>query len=172
MHVVPINTLRPRQNGRHFPDDISNRFFWMKIYEFWLNISLEFVPRGPTSNIPALVQIMAWRRPGDKPLFEPMTVSVLTHICVTRPQWVLIYAMDIEKYVIIAYLLGSKSPVVKPWGTGCMRGNIKYAYGVHHYLSWDDIGGWSPHPRGARVLLFWMGSTIVADGLPTQGARE
>ena len=27
-------------------------------------------------------------RPGDKPLSEPMMVSLLTHICVTRPQWV------------------------------------------------------------------------------------
>ena len=35
-----------------------------------------------------LVHIMAWRRPGDKPLFESMMVSLPTHICVTRPQWV------------------------------------------------------------------------------------
>ena len=31
---------------------------------------------------------MAWRRPGDKPLSEPMMVSLPMHICVTRPQWV------------------------------------------------------------------------------------
>ena len=31
---------------------------------------------------------MAWRRPGDKPLSEAMMVSLLTHICVARPQWV------------------------------------------------------------------------------------
>ena len=31
---------------------------------------------------------MAWCRPGDKPLSEAMMVSVLTHICVARPQWV------------------------------------------------------------------------------------
>ena len=31
---------------------------------------------------------MAWRRLGDKPLSEPMMVNSLTHICVTRPQWV------------------------------------------------------------------------------------
>ena len=48
-------------------------------------ISLKFVP---ISNIPALVQIMAWSRPGDKPLSEPMMGSLTTHICVTRPQWV------------------------------------------------------------------------------------
>ena len=29
---------------------------------------------------------MAWRRPGDKPLSEPMVVAL--HICVVRPQWV------------------------------------------------------------------------------------
>ena len=31
---------------------------------------------------------MAWRLPGDKTLSEPIMVSLLTHICVTRPQWV------------------------------------------------------------------------------------
>ena len=49
---------------------------------------LKFVPKGPINNIPAMVQIMAWRRPGDKPLSEPMMVSLPTHICVSRPQWV------------------------------------------------------------------------------------
>ena len=49
---------------------------------------MKFVPKGLINNIPALVLIMAWRRPGDKPLSEPMLVRSLTHICVTRPQWV------------------------------------------------------------------------------------
>ena len=31
---------------------------------------------------------MAWRHSGDKPLSEPMMVSLPTHICVTQPQWV------------------------------------------------------------------------------------
>ena len=31
---------------------------------------------------------MAWRQPGDKPLSKPMMVSLLRHICITRPQWV------------------------------------------------------------------------------------
>ena len=31
---------------------------------------------------------MAWRRPGYKPLSEPMIVRLPTHICVARPQWV------------------------------------------------------------------------------------
>ena len=83
-----FNTLRPRQNGRHFPDDI---FKWISLNEnVWIsiNISLKFVPRGPINNIPTLVQVMAWCRPSDKPLSERMMVSSLTHIYITRPQWV------------------------------------------------------------------------------------
>ena len=37
-----------------------------------IKISLKFVPQCTVNNIPALVQIMAWRCPGDKPLSEPM----------------------------------------------------------------------------------------------------
>ena len=85
---VIVNTLRPWQNGRHFPDDIFNRIFLNKNVRIPINFSLKFVPKGPINNNPALVQIMAWRRSGDKPLSEPMMVSLLTHICVIRPQWV------------------------------------------------------------------------------------
>ena len=42
---------------------------------------MKLVPKGRINNIPALGQIMAWRRPGDKPLSEPMMVSLLKHIC-------------------------------------------------------------------------------------------
>ena len=37
-----------------------------------IQISLKFVPGSPIDNKTAVVQIMAWRRPGDKPLSEPM----------------------------------------------------------------------------------------------------
>ena len=43
-----------------------------KVFFILITISLKFVPRDPIDNIPALVQIMAWRRIGDKPLSEPM----------------------------------------------------------------------------------------------------
>ena len=78
-----INTLRTRQNGRYFADDTLKLIFLNE------NVLIsKFVPKGPINNIPALVQIMAWRRPGDKPLSEPVMVRLLTHIYVTRPQWV------------------------------------------------------------------------------------
>ena len=86
--LVTINTLRPRQNGRHFPDDIFKCILLNENVWFPIKFSLMFVPKGPINNIPALVQIMAWRRPGDKPLSEPMMVSLSMHICISRPQWV------------------------------------------------------------------------------------
>ena len=55
-----------------------------------IKISLHFVLNDAINNIPALVQIMTGRRPGDKPLSEQIVVNLLMHICVTRPQWVLI----------------------------------------------------------------------------------
>ena len=70
-------TLRPRQNGCHFPDDIFkcilvNGSVWIS-----LKLSLKFVPKIQINDIPGLVQIMAWRRPGDKPLSEPMMVKFI-----------------------------------------------------------------------------------------------
>ena len=53
-------------------------------------------PSGPNNNIPALVQIMAWRRPGDEPLSEPMMVNSLTHVCVPRHLWVNSSYIDIS----------------------------------------------------------------------------
>ena len=87
-HNSFFNTLRPRQNGRHFPDDNLKCIFLNENIWISIKISLKFVPRGPINNIPELVQIMAWRRPGDNPLSEPLVVTLLMHIYVTRPQWV------------------------------------------------------------------------------------
>ena len=63
----------------------SHAFSWMKMYEFRLTFHWSLFR---INNIPTLIQIMAWRRPGDKPLSEPMMVKLLTHLCITRPQWV------------------------------------------------------------------------------------
>ena len=79
------NSLRPRQNGRHFADDVFKLIFLNENVWISINISLKFISQGPINNIPALVQIMALHRPGDRLLSEPMIVSLLTHICVTRP---------------------------------------------------------------------------------------
>ena len=80
-----FNTLRPRKSCRHFTDDISKCIFLSGNLWISLQISLKFVPNVRINNIPALVQMMAWCRPSDKPLFEPMLVSLLTHICYSAP---------------------------------------------------------------------------------------
>ena len=85
---MSFNTSRPRQNGRHFSDDVFKYIFLNENVWIPIKIALKFAPKGPINNNPVLVQIMAWRRPGNKPLSGPMMVSLPTHICVTRPQWV------------------------------------------------------------------------------------
>ena len=51
-----------------------------------IKISLKFVDKGLINSFSVFDQRMALRRPGDKPLSEPMMVSLLTHLYVTRPQ--------------------------------------------------------------------------------------
>ena len=75
-----FNTLMPRRNGQHFADDIFKHIFFNENVWISIRISLKFVPKGPINDIPALGQIMAWRRPGDKPLSEPMMLSLMSHI--------------------------------------------------------------------------------------------
>ena len=79
-----VNTLWLRWNRRHFADKTSKHIFLNENNRIANKISLKFVLKGPISNIPSLVQIMAWRRLGDKPLSEPMMVRSLTqmHVCV------------------------------------------------------------------------------------------
>ena len=108
-YIFPSDLLNIlRQNGLHFPDDIFKWIFLNENVWITINISLKFIPRGPINNIPTLVQVMAWRRPGNKRLSEPMMVRLPTHICVTQPQWVntlratqngCFYADDISKCI-------------------------------------------------------------------------
>ena len=100
-HEEGFNTLRLRQKGHHFADDLFKRIFLNENVWISIKISLRFVPKGPINNIPALVLIMAWNRPGHKPLSEPMMVSLLTHICVTQPQWLNYLGRPFQSWEII-----------------------------------------------------------------------
>ena len=86
--MTGVNTLGPRQHRRRFADDIFNCIFFNENCCALIKTSLKYVRKGPIDNNPVLVQIMAWRRLGDKPFSEPIMVSLPTHICVARPQWV------------------------------------------------------------------------------------
>ena len=82
-----VNTLR-RWMDADFADDIFTCILINENCCILITFSLKYVRKDLIDNNPSLVQIMAWRRSGDKPLSEPMMVNLSTHICVTRPQWV------------------------------------------------------------------------------------
>ena len=77
----------PGHNGRHFADDIFKCIFLNENVWISLKISLKFVRKVQINNISALIQIIAWRWPGDKPLSETKMFSLPRHICITWPQW-------------------------------------------------------------------------------------
>ena len=83
-----INKLKPQQNGHYFLDYIFKGISLNESVSILIKISWNFVPKDLINSILALVEIMAWHRPGDHPLSEPMMVSLLMHICSAWPQWV------------------------------------------------------------------------------------
>ena len=99
----------PRRNEQHFADHIFKRIFFNENVWISIKISLKFVPKGPINHIPSLAQIMAWPRSGDKPLSGPMMVSLPTHICVTRPQWVNTDP-SLALWVLVMPLLNTRNP--------------------------------------------------------------
>ena len=58
--INPLSILRPRQNDRHFADDIFKCIFLNENVWILIKSSLKFVPKGPINDIP-LVEILAWR---------------------------------------------------------------------------------------------------------------
>ena len=62
-----VKSSLPGQNNRHFEEYISDM---NEKFCVLTKVSLVFVSKGPIDNNPALVQIMAWCRRGDKPLSE------------------------------------------------------------------------------------------------------
>ena len=73
------HTLRSTKNRRDFEDDILKCILLNENVLITIKISLWYISDGSVNNIPSLVQMVAWRRPSDKPLFEPMMIILLTH---------------------------------------------------------------------------------------------
>ena len=72
-----INTLRPRQDCRHFTDDIFYCIFLNKNVCISIQISLKFVLKGPVDDTSALDQLVFWYQTGDKPLPESMMAQFI-----------------------------------------------------------------------------------------------
>ena len=80
---IEAETRWPKFYRRHF----WNAFFNENVC-ISFNISLKYVSNDPWNDISSLFWIMAWRWPGNMPLSEPLVISLMMHICVTRPQWI------------------------------------------------------------------------------------
>ena len=80
LELTGFNTLRQRQNGHHFPDNIFKCISWIKMYEFQSRFHYSLFPRVQltlfqhwfTGQAPSHYLIQWWP-------------SLLTNICVTRP---------------------------------------------------------------------------------------
>ena len=79
-----IHLPSPGQNGSNFADDIFRCIFVNETCCILIKISLKFVHRRKIDNNTVFVYIIAWHRPAAKPLYVPMIVRSLTHICVAR----------------------------------------------------------------------------------------
>ena len=67
-----FNSFPPGQNGHHFTDHIFKCIFLNENIRISIQILLKFVPKGPIDNKQALVEVMACRLFGTKPLPEPI----------------------------------------------------------------------------------------------------
>ena len=65
-----FNTSGPKRNGRHFAADFLKWGFFYENCYILIHISLKHIRQGPIENNPALFQILALCRAGDKPLSE------------------------------------------------------------------------------------------------------
>ena len=116
-----VNTLGWRQNAQDLADDIFKCIIFSKNAWISIEFSLKFVLKGLINNIPPLVQIMAWHWPGDKPLSEPMMVSLLMHICVSQPWWVKMvldkFSVHLKKLLVLLWRYIENKHVIK--GKSC-----------------------------------------------------
>ena len=109
--------IEAETKGHHLADDIFNCIVMNKNVWIPIKISLKFFPKGRINNIPAMVQIMAWRRPGDKPLSEPMmkfTDAYMHHSasmsqCICSRDKLKEFLMAFFKWIFLKYIINFSS---------------------------------------------------------------
>ena len=154
--------MRPRHNGRHFTYNIFKCIFLNENVWISIKISLKVVPKGLINNIPSLVQIMACWLNGDKPLSELMMVSLLMHICVTRPQWIKGMSLWWPLWGLLSCYYVSKWSHCSLFDDGALVdeifGCIIFIWVTETSLHWQGTGivspvmNTSPHPP---VMFLW-----------------
>ena len=152
-------------------DDNSRCIFLNKNDRIPIRISLKFVPVSPINHIPALVQIMACRLAGTKPLSEPMMVSLMTHIWVTRPQWVkLLHGLSL---VAVGLSVGYKTWPPIGWHRHFVIGWFKYRLWLPQsqcILGSSDRWEFIPFSKPTNIPLVqsWRRAICLSWGLYTE----
>ena len=89
-----INTLRQTQNGCHFPYNIFKCILLNENCCILIKISLKYVPEGPINTIQCWFRSWLGTSQATSHYLNQWWLSLMTHICVTRPQWVNVMALD------------------------------------------------------------------------------
>ena len=133
-----FNTLRPRQNGRHFPDDIFKCIFLNENVWISIKISLKFVSRGPINKIPALVQIMAWLVYWR--IYASLGLNVELNHCDLKKCW----TFWIHDFYCILWLKSSKY-------------SVKFhSVVIHIWLSLVQVMAWCRQATSHYLNLWWQ----------------
>ena len=91
---IIFHTLKMRQNGHNFADNILKLLFLYENCCILIQRSLKFLSKGTINIMSSLVQITVWHQIGDKSLSEhavSMMTFLLMHICIALPWWVKLY---------------------------------------------------------------------------------
>ena len=142
---------------------------------FDYDFTVDPIPRDLFNNILTWVQVMAWRRSEDKSLFEPIMISLLMDICVTRPQIVKYnYSMPSQELFLFD-IRSSENPLlmspISPISSKLCLNKIIYIKmcnlrsqitSLTYYISiYDHIKGNSEYP--ALELSPWQRWTTASD---------
>ena len=146
------SSLNTRQDDRHFPDDIFKYILLNENMRLSIKTSLKFVPKGPIDNILALAHMMAWSRPGDNPLSEPVMFSLLTQKCVIRPHWV--NAIYWPQFVQFNCSPCTYFPHIYYTCITCGTKILKYTWGTVALYELRSINGIDCHDEMTRYYYF------------------
>ena len=85
---------------------ISNEFFWMKMCKFWLRFHWSLFPRVKLTIFHH--QYSAWSATSH--YLNQWWLRLVTHICVTRPQWVQANGVSTIPPMITCHFCGAQQP--------------------------------------------------------------
>ena len=131
-------------------EHIQHRTKWLPCANILLNekyfllpITLNFVTTETTDNKSSLVQVMAWRRTGDKPLPEPVMTKISWPFGVTNSQWV---KGGMQCVASVMYLTR----------------NEKISHKIQTTVTFIDNEHWHPYPPAGELHNTYRISTDCA----------